>query len=208
MQNSLSVSIVLAALIGTASAAPSGLISPRPGSPVSHRWQQACSIDGICSFGENNIPNMYGFRGSFNLYRDATKRTRHQFSLNMTPTWGSNHFHVAIQDMAFSFKAQAVHLPVTLGYDFNIGLTKNISLNLGAKTGYAWNKTKIKTSWKEKNVDMGGFTYSVGTGLKMQCSEAVYTQVGYEFGRAFMDKHNRKGNVNQHSILAGVGVCF
>lgn len=208
MKKSLAISAILVTFAGAASAAPYVLPSPQPGALTPYDWQPVYAIDGIYSFSENDKPDTYGFRGSFNLYSNAAESIRHQFSLNVTPTWGSEHYHFSFRDVAFSYKIRVSQLPVTLGYDLNIELAEDIFLDLGAKAGYTWNKATIKSAGFKNDFDMNGFTYSVGAGIKVQCSDAIYAKVGYEFGRSFLDTHGIKGNINQHSIVAGVGVQF
>lgn len=207
---------LLAALAGTASAAPYVLPSPQPGALTPNDWQPVYAIEAIYSINDGpnsfmDVPDTWGVRGSFNLYSDASESIRHQFSLNAAPQWGTEKEHDRIIP-GLNEKLDVFLVPVTLGYDLNIGITDSVFLDLGAKAGYNFAHVDYKVSGEGLSESdssyIHGFTYSVGAGLKVQCSDAIYVRAGYEFGRTFFDTHDSKLNVNHHIISVGVGCQF
>ncbi len=218
---------MLGALVGTVSAAPYVLPHPQPGALTPYDWQPVYAIEGLYSISDKgNMPDSQGVRGSFNLYSSGIDAIRHQFDINVAAAWG--HDHVSLPDFLPTTAARLTEyrtdfnlflLPVTMGYNFNIKLVDHVMLYLGAKAGYAWSHGKLKATgtWlngksfsQSRSMSDGGFTFSVGGGLKVQCSEAIYVHAGYEFGRSYLDYHleGRKLTYGTHTIFLGVGTQF
>ena len=56
---------------------------------------------------------------------------------------------------------------------------------------------------------VGGFTFGLGAGIKVKCSDSIYVKVGYEFNRTFFrDFGTSHFNFGQHGIVIGAGVLF
>ncbi len=227
MKQFLSTITLLGALAGAASAAPYVLPSPQPGALTPYDMQPAYGIEGLYSIAQKgDHPDTYGVRGSFNLYDSGEGQFRHQFSANIAALWGSDDAPVAnIMPSASQYLPEGQKMdmdlfimPVTLGYNLNVGLTDSIFLYVGAKAGYAWSSCDISTTVSTGAGDVtisddksaGGFTYSVGAGLKVQCSDAVYIHVGYEFGRSYLDYNLEDKDViyGAHTISAGISASF
>ncbi len=193
MKKILSTMTLLGVLCGAAHAAPYYTAVPQAGDLTPYDMQPVYTVDGLYSFGAGDHENldMWGVRGSFNLYSSAATTFRHQFNLNIAPQWGS------------ADSVDVFTMPVTAGYDLNIELADDILFYIGGKAGYAW--------WHEDaprgDESEGGFTWSVGAGIKIQCSDDVYVRAGYEFGRTYIG-----GNVDDiygaHTIVVGVGFTF
>ncbi len=192
MKKLLSIASILAVLAGTASAAPYYLPSPQYGALTPYDMQPVYAIDATYAVGDNDMIDTYGVRGSFNLYNDAEGTFRHQFNVGVGYEYGSDKVHNIDTDVYL--------IPITAGYDINIGLTDDIFLTIGGKAGYSMGE--IETDGVSDNIN--GFTFRVGGGLKIQCSDAVYVRAGYEFGRTFTDP----SNIGQHIISIGVGCQF
>ncbi len=227
MNRSLPVLTLFGALVGTATAAPYVLPSPQPGALTPYDWQPVYAIEGLYSFADKgSMPDSWGVRGSFNLYDSGIGTFRHQFDINVAATWGNESVHLGDYTplTAYLHPEQRTRfdlflLPVTAGYNLNIELLDNIMLYLGAKAGYAWSHGKLKVTGKTADGndfsfahsrDAGGFTFSVGGGLKVQCSERLYAHAGYEFGRSYLD-YNFGGkdiNYGTHTIFLGIGTQF
>lgn len=209
MKKVLSLVALLGALASTATAAPYYLPAPAGGALTPYDWQPVYSIEGVYNFIHKDLPDTAGARFSFSLYNDASSSVRHQFSINLGYECGSESY----PEYFTTTKVDMARIPLTLGYDLNIGLTDNIFLDLGAKAGYAWGDIEVS----EKSFDMqesasshpGGFTFSLGAGVKVQCSDVIYVKVGYEFSRTFYKKcYDERANFGQHSIVLGVGCTF
>lgn len=192
MKKLLSIASILAALVGTASAAPYYLPSPQPGALTPYDMQPVYAIDAIYAVGDGDMIDTYGVRGSFNLYNDAEGTFRHQFNVGVGYECGDDKIDKIDTDIYL--------VPITAGYDLNIELADDIFLTIGGKAGYTMGE--IETDGESDNID--GFTFRVGGGLKVQCSDAVYVRAGYEFGRTFTDPDN----FGQHIISIGIGCQF
>ncbi len=199
---------LLAALAGAASAAPYVLPSPQPGALTPYDWQPAFGIEGLYSFADDgDMPDTYGVRGSFNLYDSGESTFRHQLDVNIAATWGSEDIRYP---GGFEEDMDVFLMPVTAGYNLNIALTDDVLLYLGAKAGYAWSKVEYSSAFGSDSENGGGFTYSVGGGLKFQCSDSVYAHIGYEFGRSYLDFDVEGGDViyGAHTISVGFSARF
>lgn len=192
MKKLLSIASILTVLAGTASAAPYYLPSPQPGALTPYDMQPVYAIDAIYAVGDDDMIDTYGVRGSFNLYNDAEGTFRHQFNVGVGYEFGDDKIGGVDTDIYL--------IPITAGYDLNIELVDDIFLTIGGKAGYTMGE--IENDWGSDNID--GFTFRVGGGLKIQCSDAVYVRAGYEFGRTFTDPDN----FGQHIITIGVGCQF
>ncbi len=206
MKKSLSLVALFGGLLGsTASAAPYYIADPVGGALSPYDWQPVYSVEGVYNWVDNDLlPDTYGARLNFSLYSNAVSTVRHQFTISCGYEYGSDtidHF----DNGDGSADVDLTRIPLTLGYDANISLTDHVMLDLGAKAGYAWGK--VKEDGNSENA--GGFTFSLGAGIKVQCSEAIYVKLGYEFSRTFYDKVLEKSmNFGQHSIVIGVGAQF
>lgn len=199
MKKVLSLVALLGALGGAASAAPYYLPSPAGGELTAYDWQPVYSIEGLYNFAtEKNDANTYGARLVFSLYSNAMSTVRHEFSLSAGYEGGT--------EKNREVHVEATRMPLMLGYDANVGLTDHVFLDFGVKAGYAWREADIKdkTLCTSDDFFTGGFTFALDAGIKVQCSEAIYVKVGYEFSRSF---YNREEHValGQHSIVVGFG---
>ena len=98
-------------------------------------------------------------------------------------------------------------MPMTAGYTLNIGLGESTFLYLGGKAGWAVGHYKEHSEIEHDSHSFNGFTFSAGGGLKVQCNERLYVQIGYEFGRSY--PHNRHHTIwGQNIISTGLGWRF
>lgn len=193
MKKLLSLVVTLGMLSGVASAAPYVLPSNQPGALTPYDMQPVYSVEGLYAIADDSdMPNMAGARLSFSLYNNAADTVRHQVKMSAAPMWGSEN------------TLDLFMVPATIGYEMNIELTDSALIYMGCKAGYAWAKAEDDC----QSTNTGGFTFSVGAGLKFMCSDAVYVNVGYEFGRTFFDKGDIDDEMGQHIISVGVGCQF
>ncbi len=201
MKKLLTTVTLLGALSGAAYAAPYYTAAPAPGALTSYDIQPVYTIEGLYSVGsDSGDPDMWGFRGSFSLYSDAYEEFRHQFNLSIAPQWGS-------EDIGCSHGVCSVDyfmMPLTVGYDLNIEVKDNIFVYIGGKAGYSW--ASVESC--EGDYDGGGFTWSIGAGVKVQCSDSVYVKAGYEFGRTHFSQGDLDGVYGAHTFSIGVGCKF
>ena len=210
MKKCLSIITLLGALAGTASAAPYVLPSPQPGALTPYDMQPVYAIEGLYAIGDDgDDPDTWGVRGSFNLYSSADSTVRHQFNINVGYETGdeSERVHDIYTEV------DMYKIPVTLGYDLNLALTDSFMIYLGGKAGYAFGDIDLTVEDQTWGDNAGGFTFSVGGGLKIQCSDSVYVKAGYEFTRTYFGDCNFGGatqNVitGQHVISVGLGCQF
>ncbi len=222
--------LLLGALAGTASAAPYVLPSPQTGALTPYDWQPLYTLEGLYSFAQNsNHPDTCGLRGSFNLYDYGIGTFRHQFNINIGTAWGHDSVRLsgylpttaaALSRHSYRTDADLFLLPLTAGYNLNIELWENILLYLGGKAGYAWSHGKLEVAgWTPQGRDFdfsqshsrGGFTFSVGAGIKVQCSEVIYVHAGYEFGRSYLNyrlEESRDITYGSHTVYLGIGRRF
>lgn len=200
MKKLLSVVTLLGALSGAASAAPYVLPSPAGGALTPYDWQPVYSAEGLYSFAaDSDDADLLGVRGSFSLYSNAESSVRHQFNVNIG--------YMAGDKSKEGWKADFEMIPLTLGYNINLGLTDSVFVYLGAKAGYAW----LDVDFSGSTHSFGGFTYSVGAGLKVQCSSSIYVNVGYEFGRTYFDTDRPNTShyiYGAHTVVLGIGCTF
>lgn len=192
MKKLISVASILAALAGTASAAPYVLPSEQAGALTANDVQPVYSLDAVIALGDgSDSVDMYGPRLAFNLFNDHDDTFTHNFNLSISGLWGSEDVWGADMDVFM--------MPLTIGYDLNISVTDDLDFYLGAKAGYAWTHFK----WAGISDTDGGFTWGVGAGFRYYFSESIYGRLGYEFSRTYAD-----APFGQHSILIGVGCRF
>lgn len=196
MKNTL---ICYALLCGSAAAAPYYLPSPQPGQLTPYDWQPTWRVDGLYAIGGSDTPDTWGFRTGFDLYSNGEARIRHQFSVHAAPQWGDGHRH-RYEDRT---EQDLFHLPLTAGYTLNLGFTDEFFLFLGGKAGWAFGHYKEKGRLYHESKSYNGFTFTVGGGLKYQCSERLYVQLGYDFGRTYTNTHH-DDTLTQHIIYAGL----
>lgn len=193
MKKLLSIATLLAALSGAASAAPYVLPGNMPGNLTPYDIQPVYSVEGLYGIAdESSEMDTYGVRLRLSLYSDAATDLRHQFSINLAGMWGS-------EDGVDLFM-----MPVTAGYDLNMELSDSVMFYISAKAGYCFGDLDAGGD----SADASGFTYSVGAGLKFQCSESIYLNVGYEFGRTYFDTSEVDDIYGQHIISVGIGCQF
>ncbi len=202
MKKVLSLITAIAALSGSASAYVPAYYAPGALTPAD--WQPTYNVEALYALGEHNVPDAWGIRGSFCLYDSGEGAVRHQFSINVASEWGSDNFryeNVTIDQDIWM-------LPVTAGYDINIGLSDIVFLDLGVKGGWATGNYKESSKkYGSEKADFNGFTMGIGAGLKFICSDRIYVKVGYELNRTFISD-DIGVNINQHVITAGIGAQF
>ncbi|MGN0837142.1 MAG: outer membrane protein [Akkermansia sp.] len=209
MKKLLNIASLMAALSGVASAAPYVLPSPQPGALTPYDIQPHYGIDAIYTIsGDNEAPDLYGVRLSFNLYSSGEDSVRHQFSLNVTPQLGSKDITNAD---GYKCESDIRVLPFTGGYDLNLEITDKTLFYMGGKAGYALAQTEEKdkdTHVKTKD-HCRGFTFSVGAGFKYQPSDAIMLKLGYEFGKMYLEDNAAPDSIyTGHSIILGVSCQF
>lgn len=192
MKKLIATSAILAALAGTASAAPYVLPSQQTGALTANDVQPVYTLDAVIALGDGaDVPDMYGPRLALNLYNDHNDTFTHAFNLSVSALWGSEDTE--------GFDIDYFMLPLTIGYDLNIEVTDNLDFYVGAKAGYAW----INADSSYFDDSDSGFTWGVGAGFRYYFSENIHARVGYEFSRTYTDVP-----FGQHSILIGVGCRF
>lgn len=224
MKKVLSLVTLLGALAGTASAAPYYMPTPAGGAITPYDWQPVYSLEALYNVSDRDAaPDTYGARASLSLYNTGSGSVRHQFSINAGYEMGDHDVNIAFMDAPTRVGIDLTRIPLTLGYDLNLGITESVFIDLGAKAGYAWGEveSKVKDAGSFEGAsakdDLGGFTFSLGAGIKVQCSESIYVKVGYEFSRTFYGKisspvlnsgESKSLNYGHHSIVVGVGCLF
>lgn len=213
MKKVYSLIATLAALAGSATAAPYYMPQPAGGALTPYDIQPVFSIEALYNVTQNkDYPDTYGARLNLSLYNNGESSVRHQVSISAGYEYGRERMEYE----GIRYKDCLESLPLTLGYDINISLTDNIMLDLGAKAGYAFGTETLRLTSPstlmgrhEVSENMQGFTYSLGAGLKVQFSESIYMKLGYEFSRTFYDGYgNSTLNLNQHGVVLGVGCLF
>ena len=224
MKKVLSLVTLLAALAGAASAAPYYLPSPAGGALTPYDWQPVYSVEAAYNFAEGDVaPDTYGARLNFSLYNNAASSVRHQFGITLGYEQGDHDVSVPYNDTDSKLNVELKRIPLTLGYDINLGITDSVFIDLGAKAGYAWGSID-STITEDGNYEgasvkenLGGFTFSLGAGVKVQCSDSVYVKLGYEFSRTFFGKISspdfnygepRSLNYGNHSVVFSIGCLF
>ena len=198
MKKILSLVTMLGMLSGVAAAAPYVLPKNQPGALTPYDAQPVYSIEGLYAIADDSDdPNTAGVRLNFNLYDNAADTVRHQFKMGIAGMWGS-------EDYEYGEDLDLCMVPITAGYEMNIELCDSAQLYMGARAGFAGGRLE-SGPFSETT---GGFTFSVGGGLKFMCSDAVYVNVGYEFGRTYFDKGDIDYIMGQHIISVGVGCQF
>ncbi|MBE6415131.1 MAG: porin family protein [Akkermansiaceae bacterium] len=197
------IPLYLLSLCSAASAAPYYLTTPPGGGLTPADWQPTWRLQGLYAVGVKHMPDTWGFRSGLELYSNADSGIRHEFGLNAAPQWGDGHHH----RHGYRSSQDVFHLPLTAGYTLNIGLGDGILLFLSGKAGWAVGHYKEKAPSYRESGSYNGFTFSAGGGLKFQCSERLYVQAGYEFGRTYTNtRHN--DTWGQHIISAGIDWRF
>ncbi len=210
MKKVLSTLTILAGLASVASAAPYVLPENQPGANTKYDWTPEYSIDALYAIGdEKHMPDMWGVRVGFNLYSMQRASVRHQFSLSVAYEAGNEKdTEVDYQGYSMHYKNEMYAMPITLGYHVHLAVSDEVSFFLGGRAGYSIGQVKLKDGDGTDKIDTDGFTFSVGGGIQVQCSDTVYVRLGYEFGRTYVDKGSVKDNYGQHTISLGVGCWF
>lgn len=184
-----------------AAAAPYVLPTPQPGALTVYDMQPMWGVSGVYTFsGKHELPDVYGARLHFDLYTDGYEFARHSFNMNATPQWG--------RERRGGYRESLFLCPFTAGYDLNMELNDSFFLYLGGKAGYALSHASVKRCRCTRSDTDGGFSYSVGAGLRYQASESVMLRAGYEFGRSYIGSGNGKLHYTGHSVLFGISRLF
>ncbi len=203
MKTLLSTLGILAAIAGTASAAPYVLPSTQVGNLNSQDWQPVYSIEGIAALAaEDGGADMWGPRFSLGLYSASEGDFIHEFNVSVGALFGDSTV-TNIDMMSATMDSQLI--PVTLGYDLYINIVGDLYLDLGANAGYSFGNYSID-SWNVDESDSGA-TFSVGAGLLFKPSEDIYIKAGYEYGRTYYDRQ-KMGIISQHMITLSIGCQF
>lgn len=185
-------------------AAPYYLPTPPGGGLTPYDWQPTWLLEGLYAKGAHHTPDTCGFRFNLQLYNNGEDRIRHEFGTGIAPQWGNDHRYYS---EGFRTRQHVFHLPVTAGYTLNLGITDSIFLFLGGRAGWAYGHYKETAPDFHNSGNYSGFSFSAGGGLKIQCNERLYVQLGYEFGRSY--PHNRHHTIwGQHIISTGLGWRF
>ena len=203
MKKALSILITLSALAGSASAAGYVLAPNAPGVLTPSDWQPTYNIEGLYAIGEDEMPDTWGVRGSFSLYDNGMDSIRQQVSFNIGAEFGSDSEIIG----SYKVKTDLWKLPVTAGYDINLGVTDSVFIDFGIKAGWAVGEVTSKVEGFKIRTDYDGFTMGAGVGIKILCSDRLYLKAGYEFNRTFVSD-DVGINVNQHLITVGLGTQF
>lgn len=190
-------------MCGAACAAPYYLPTPPGGGLTPYDWQPTHRLEGLYAIGAKHTPDTAGFRLGMHLYNNGNQSIRHEFGMSLAPQWGDGHTH----RHEWRTRQDIFMVPLTAGYTLNLGLGENTFLYLGGKAGWAWGHHKEHSAAHRESGSFNGFTFSAGGGLKFQCSERLYVQAGYEFGRTYTNTHH-DDIWGQHIITAGIGWRF
>ncbi len=203
MKTLLSTLGLLAALAGTASAAPYVLPSSQTGNLTTNDWQPVYAIEGIAALdADDDGTDMWGPRFSAGLYSASGGDFTHEFNISVAALFGSTDVidaSLAVESM------DSTLIPVTVGYDLYINLVGDLYLDLGANAGYSY-ITNTVDKW-DIDESAGAATFSVGAGLLFKPSEDIYVKVGYEYGRTYFNREDG-GILSQHVISLGIGCKF
>lgn len=195
--------IYLSLLSGAACAAPYYLPTPPSGGLTPYDWQPTHRLEGLYSIGSGHTPDTAGFRLGMHLYNTGAESIRHEFGMSAAPQWGDGHTH----RHDWRTQQDIFMVPLTAGYTLNLELAENTFLYLGGKAGWAWGHYKERSAVHHEKGSFNGFTFSAGAGLKYECSDRLYLQAGYEYGRTYSDTHHND-IWSQHIISAGLGWRF
>ncbi len=199
MKTLLSTLALLAALAGSATAAPYVLPSSQPGALMSHDWQPVYAIDVVSAIADDDYyADTWGPRGTLSLYSATEGDFIHEFSLSAAALFGS-------ESVGYGQEYDATLIPITLGYDIHINIINDLYLDLGISAGYSFADTSSDYAWLEES--SSGFTFSVGAGLMWKATEDIYVKLGYEYGRSYYDR-DTIGIYDQHMITLGIGCQF
>ena len=209
MKKVLSTLTIMACLAGVANAAPYVLPENQPGAYTGYDWTPVYSLDALYAIGaKKHTPDMWGARLGFNLDSMQNASVRHQFCLSVAYEAGNEKYTEDFYGYDVKFKDEMHAIPITLGYNVHLAVCDEVAFFLGGRAGYSIGQVKEKSVFGTEKVDTDGFTFGVGGGIQIQCSDAVYVRLGYEFGRTYVDKKGVKGNYGQHTISLGVGCWF
>ncbi len=200
MKTLLSTLALLAALAGSATAAPYVLPSPQTGELQSYDWQPVYAIDIVSAIAdEKGNPDMWGPRVTFSLYSSTEGDFIHEFNVAGAALFGSE----TLTNYYGSYDYDATLIPFTVGYDLHINIIGDLYLDLGANAGISF--ADVSGDYIEES--SSGFTFTVGAGLLYKINEDIYLKAGYEYGRSYFER-STIGIVDQHLITLGVGCQF
>lgn len=190
--------LYLLSMCAVASAAPYYLPTPPGGGLTPYDWQPDKSLEGLYAIGARHTPDTGGFRCGLQLFNTGTGSIRHEFTASVAPQWGSGHRNRYEQRA----RQNIFLMPATMGYTLNINLAGDLFLSLGGRAGWAWGHYKEHSPAHRESGSFSGFSFSAGAGLKYQCSERLFVQLGYEFGRTYANTRH-DDTWGQHIISAG-----
>ncbi len=205
MKTLLSTIALMATLAGTAAAAPYVLPPMQAGALTTNDWQPVYALDFVAALADkDDFTDLYGPRASFSLYSADSGDFLHEFSLNAAYLMGDDKYYPYTMDISV--------IPVTLGYDLHINIVGDLYLDLGVTAGYSMGTSSYESSmpydWPAPaDVDLDGFTFSVGAGFMYKPSEDIYIKLGYEYSRSYFDR-TEVGIWGQHVISVGIGCQF
>lgn len=195
--------IYLSMMCSAATAAPYYLPTPPGGGLTPTDWQPTHRLEGLYAVGAGHTPDTWGFRLGTDLYSSGVSGIRHEFGATLAPQWGDGH----ARRHTWRSSQDLFLMPLTAGYTLNLGLAENSFLFLTGKAGWAWGHYRERSPHHRESTGFNGFTFSLGAGLKQQCSQRLYLQAGYEFGRTYAN--TRHDDIwGQHIISAGLGWRF
>lgn len=203
MKKVLSLLCIMAAMVGSATAAGYVLPSNQPGALTPADIQPTHGMEVLYAWGQKNVPDAWGVRGCFNLYSSGEGRFIHQFNIKAGVEFGDDDYSI----MNEKIDQELWMVPVTAGYDLNIGLCDNVFLDLGVKVGVATGSYEEKWNGLSASESFCACTAGAGVGIKVQCSDHLYLKAGYEFNRTFTDS-DLGADMNQHLITAGLEIQF
>lgn len=197
------IPLYLLCMCAAASAAPYYLPTPPGGGLTPYDWQPTHTLEGMYAIGTGHTPDTGGFRCGTQLYNTGAGDIRHEFGISIAPQWGSG--HRSRDD--YRARQNLFLMPASLGYTLNINLVDSLFLTLGGRGGWAWGHYRERSDVHRESGSFNGFSFSAGGGLKLRCSERLYVQAGYEFGRTYSNTRH-DDTWGQHIISAGFNWRF
>lgn len=117
---------------------------------------------------------------------------------------------VSFSDISAKYKREQI--PVYIGYNYNYGLTKRISLYLSAKAGMASTDVERHLDGEKISGSDSPFSYALGGGFKFQLYSSWKLIIGYEYSRTYEKYEFYQQEVKEdqayHIIKAGLSCSF
>ena len=201
--------IALLALAGVAAAGTEETITLQPAPQTACTWQPEFSLEYVYSLAEEHDEvDTQGVRAGIGMTLKTASAFSHSFCIEFSHEEGN----MTDASEGILCKLHEHKNMVTLGYDLNYALTDKVTLFVGARAGYATTDFDIKAPafGYTMDVDLDGFTYSVGGGVKYQITESINVKAGYEFNRYYYGDFAGMKNIipNMHVFSVGVGYQF